>query len=93
MDYIWYIAKNQWWFVAILPHGIADVKRSLSVNKNVGIVDIPELGERTINAVRTVKDIVNFCDPIHNRPHKILVNRLEKEKQKRIKEKEEKKSA
>jgi len=37
-------------------------------------VDRPELGERTINAVRTVKDMVNFCDPIQNRPHKILIN-------------------
>lgn len=60
----------------ILPHGNADVERSLSVNKNVVTVDRPELGERTINAVRTVKVMVNFCDPIQNRPHKILINNV-----------------
>ena len=50
----------------ILPHGNADVERSLSVNTSVVTQDRPHIGEATVCAIRTVKDAVEFLDPVSN---------------------------
>ena len=47
----------------ILPHGNADVERSLSVNTTVVTEDRTHIGEATVCAIRTVKDAVEFFDP------------------------------
>ena len=58
----------------MIPHGNADVERSLSVNTNVVTKDRKALGEKTVTAIRTVKDAIKFSDPIFNQPHKIPIN-------------------
>ena len=52
----------------ILPHGKADVERSLSVNTIVVTEDRLHIGEATVCAIRTVKDAVEFFDPVSNQP-------------------------
>jgi hypothetical protein len=54
----------------VLQHGNADVERSLSVNTSVVTADRPAIGERTICAIRTVKDTVKVHDPISHQPLK-----------------------
>ena len=48
----------------ILPHGNADVERSLSVNTSVVTQDRPHIGEETVCAISIVKDAVEFLDPV-----------------------------
>ena len=55
----------------VLPHGNADVERSLSVNINVVTDDRTLLSEQAINGIRMVKDAVAFYDPQHNQPKNI----------------------
>ena len=52
----------------ILPHGNTDVERGLSVNTSVVTEDRPHVGEATVWAIRTVKDAVEFFDPVSNQP-------------------------
>lgn len=59
----------------VLPHGNVDVERSLSVTTSVVTEDRPAIGERTICAIRTVKDTVKFHDPISHQPHKVPLTR------------------
>ena len=59
----------------ILPHGNADVKRSLSVNTRFVTEDRPHIGEATMCAIRTVKDAVEFFDPLINQPQKVPLTR------------------
>ena len=54
----------------ILPHGNADVERSLSVNTSVVTEDRPHIGEATVCAIRTVKEAVEFLDPVRNQSQK-----------------------
>lgn len=58
----------------MLPHSNADVERSLSINTNVVTVDMPAIGEKTINAIRMVKDIVKFSDPVKECSQSVPVN-------------------
>ena len=58
----------------VLLHGNADVERSLSVNTNVVTVDWPAIGKKTINAIRMVKDIVTFSDPVKECPQSMPMN-------------------
>ncbi|XP_045210587.2 luc7-like protein 3 [Mercenaria mercenaria] len=82
-----------------------EVERSLSVNTSVVTKDRVALGEKTVTAIRTVKDIVKFSDPVDEQPHKIPLNseillaakmahnkykqRIETEKEEREKKKQE----
>ena len=50
----------------ILPHGNADVERSLSVNTSVVTEDRSHIGEATVCAIRTVMNAVEFFDPVSN---------------------------
>ena len=59
----------------ILPHGNADVERSLSVKTSVVSEDIPHIGEATVCAIRTVKDAVKFFYPVSNQPQKVPLTR------------------
>ena len=61
----------------VLPHGNADVERCLSVNTNVVTVDRPAIGKKTINAVRMVKDIVKFSDPVKECPQSMPINSVQ----------------
>ena len=54
----------------ILPHGNADVERSLSVITKIVTEDRPHIGEATVCAIRTVKDAVEFFDPVSKKPQK-----------------------
>ncbi|XP_053405310.1 titin homolog [Mercenaria mercenaria] len=58
----------------VLPHGNLEVERSLSVNTSVVTKDRVALGEKTVTAIRTLKDIVKFSDPVDEQPHKIPLN-------------------
>ena len=49
----------------ILQHGNTDVERSLSVNTNVVTEDRQHIGEAALYAIRTVKDAVEFFDPVN----------------------------
>ena len=53
-----------------LPHGNADVERSLSVNKYV-LCDRSSLHVDTIRGIRYAKDAVEFHDPQLRRPEKV----------------------
>ena len=59
----------------ILPHGNADVERSLSVNTKIVTEDRPHIGEATVCAIRTVKDAVKFLDPVSKKPQKVPLTR------------------
>ena len=61
----------------ILPHGNADVERSLSVNTKIVTEDRPHIGEATVTvcAIRTVKDAVEFFDPVSKKPQKVPLTR------------------
>ena len=59
----------------ILPHGNADVERGLSVITSFVTEDRPHLGEATVCAIRTVKDAVEFFDPVSNQPQKVPLTR------------------
>ena len=59
----------------ILPHGNADVERSLSVNTSVVTDNRPHIGEATVCAIRTVKNAVEFFDPVSNQPKKVSFKR------------------
>ena len=52
----------------ILLHGNADVERSLSVNTSVMTKDRPHIGEASVCAIKTIKDAVEFFDPVSNQP-------------------------
>ena len=54
----------------ILPHGNADVERSLSVNTSGVTEDRPHIGEATVCAIRTVKDAAEIFSPVSNQPQK-----------------------
>ena len=60
---------------SILPLWNADVERSLSVNTSVVTEDIPHIGEATVCAIRTVKDAVEFFNPVSNQPQKVPLTR------------------
>ena len=59
----------------ILPHGNAAVERSLPVNTSAVAEDRPQIGEATVCAIRTVKDAVEFFDPVSNQPQKVPLTR------------------
>ena len=59
----------------ILPHGKADVERSLQVNTSRVTEDRPYVGEATVCAIRTVRDVVEFYDPVSNQPQKVPLTR------------------
>ena len=58
-----------------LAHGIADMKRALSVNTYVVTPDRTSLGETTINGLRTVKDTIKLSDPGLCRPKKLTLGK------------------
>ena len=53
----------------------ADIERSLSVNTSAVTKDRPHIGEATVCAIRTVKDAVEFFDPVSNQPKKVPFTR------------------
>ena len=59
----------------ILPHGNADFERSLSVITKIVTEDRPHIGEATVCAIRTVKDAVEFFDPVSKKPQKVPLTR------------------
>ena len=51
------------------------VERSLSVNTSVVTDDRPHIEEATVCAIRTVKDAVEFFDPVSNQPQTVPLTR------------------
>ena len=58
-----------------LPHGNADVERSLLVNKNLLKDNRPALHPDTMKGLRYAEDAVCFHDPVQRRPEKVPITK------------------